>query len=53
MSPTGGIQHPPSPNRLGLFSFPELAPGTCQLLISAPGYQPLGRATPGLPSCPG
>ena len=38
--------HPPSPNRLGLFSFPTLDPGTYQLMVSAPGYGPLGTVDP-------
>ncbi len=51
VGPDGGIAKPPNPNRLGLFSFPSLAPGTYQLLVSAPGYDPLGAdpATGGLP----
>lgn len=41
-APDGPILHLPSPNFLGLFSFPSLAPGTYQLMVSAPGYVPLG-----------
>ncbi len=42
VGPDGGILKPPNPNRRGLFSFPSLAPGAYQLLVSAPGYGALG-----------
>ena len=45
--------HPPSPNRLGLFSFPTLDPGTYQLMVSAPGYGPLGTVDPATGASPG
>jgi hypothetical protein len=56
-SPPGPPIKPPSPNFLGLFSYPTLVPGEAyQLTVSAPGYTPLGSdptQPPGPPNAPG
>ena len=49
----GAVIHPPSPNRLGLFSFRTLDPGTYQLMVSAPGYAALGTGDPATGASPG
>ena len=50
----GARIHPPSPNRLGLFSFPTARAGYhISCLVSAPGYGALGAVDPATGASPG